>query len=288
MARWWSRVWRRSEISLAILLISAGAALAAPADSWLVAGDNVNLRRGPSTSAEIKRQLSNGQPVVERSRQGEWFEVEIGSMDDLVGWIHQSLLREAAVVKPASRPTSAHQPEITVRKAASLKPPVPFVVPDEDAIIEEMLTYVKRRKKLPKEPVKPRVGQSGREIISPVPIRKPGDQSRVPTELVLASSDVIGIVDPEAMEVFRDSVSYLNNRAWSVAGIKLFSEIEPVGGGVVQVKTTDDWFEVPVIGQKSYLNTLLDRWYSAKDDGGPAGIMLVDAKGDLLMHQTKP
>ena len=151
-----------------------------------------------------------------------------------------------------------------------------------------MLDHVKRRRKLPKEPVAPKVGRSGREIISPVPIRKPGDQSRVPTELVLASSDVQDMIDLEAMEAFRDSVSYLNNRAWSVAGIKLFSEIEPVGGGVVQVKTTDDWFEVPTIGQESYLKTLLDRWSSAKDDGGPAGIMLVNAKGDLLMHQTKP
>jgi len=285
---WWSRDWRRLEIGLALLLLSAGTALATPADSWLVVGDHVNLRRAPTTSAEIKLQLSDGQAVVERNRQGEWFEVEIVGVNGLVGWVHQSLIREKVAVTPASRPASTHRPEITVRKAVSLKPAVPFVAPDEDAIIEEMLTYVKRRKMLPKELIKPQVGQSGREIISPVPIRKPGDQSRVPTELVLASSDIIGIVDPEAMETFRDSVSYLNNRAWSVAGIKLFSEIEPVGGGVVQVKTTDDWFEVPEIGQKSYLNTLLDRWFIAKDDGGPAGIMLVDAKGDLLMHQTKP
>ena len=274
---------------------SAGASLAAPADSWLISGDNVNLRRGPTTSAEIKRQLSDGQPVIERSRQGEWFEVEIIGMDGLLGWIHQSLLREASLAAPASQSAVIRQSTLerdetapVVRKAASLKPKATFVAPDEDAVIEEMLTYVKRRKKLPKDPEKPRVGQSGREIIGPVPIRKPGDQSRVPTELVLASSDVEGIVDAEAMETFRDSVSYLNNRAWSVAGIKLFSEIEPVGGGVVQVKTTDDWFEVPEIGQKSYLNTLLDRWSSAKADGGPAGIMLVDAQGDLLMHQTRP
>ncbi|MGI9491440.1 MAG: SH3 domain-containing protein [Geminicoccaceae bacterium] len=269
--------------------------MAAPADSWQVSGNNVNLRRGPATSAEIKRQLSDGQPVIERRREGEWFEVEIVGADGLLGWIHQSLLREAAVVAPASQPIATRkpaldrqQPELAVRKAASLKPKATLVAPDEDAVIDEMLTYVKRRKKLPKEPEKPRVGQSGREIISPVPIRKPGDQSRVPTELVLASSDVEGIVDAEAMEEFRDSVSYLNNRAWSVAGIKLFSEIEPIGGGVVQVKTTNDWFDVPEIGQKSYLNTLLDRWSSAKADGGPAGIMLVDAEGDLLMHQTRP
>jgi hypothetical protein len=147
---------------------------------------------------------------------------------------------------------------------------------------------VNRRDLLPKDPAEPRASHSGREIISPVPIRNPGDQSRVPTELVLASSPEIAGIDLEAMEQFRESVSYLNSRAWSVAGIKLFSEIEPIGGGVVQVRTTDDWFEVPKIGQASYLNTLVDRWSSAKADGTPAGVMLVDPKGDLLMHQTKP
>lgn len=257
-------------------------------DPWRVSGDNVNLRRGPTTSAEIKLQLSNGAQVIERNQQGDWYQVEILKRDRLTGWIHKSLLRSDLAVEPASKPPSDYQPELVVRKAVVVKPTPPFIAPDQDAIIQQMLDHVKRQRKLPKEPVEPRVGQSGREIISPVPIRKPGDQSRVPTELVLASSDVQGMVDLEAMEDFRDSVSYLNNRAWSVAGIKLFSEIEPVGGGVVQVKTTEDWFEVPTIGQESYLKTLLDRWSSAKDDGRPAGIMLVDAKGDLLMHQTKP
>ncbi|MDH3661227.1 MAG: hypothetical protein OEU92_14570, partial [Alphaproteobacteria bacterium] len=157
-----------------------------------------------------------------------------------------------------------------------------------EAVLEQMRGYVQRREQLPKDPAPPRVRHSGREIISPVPIRKPGDQSRVPTELVFASSPEIAGIDFEAMEHFRESVSYLNSRAWSVAGIKLFSEIEPIGGGVVQVKTTDDWFEVPTIGQTSYLNTLVDRWSSAKADGAPAGVMLVDPKGELLMHQSKP
>ena len=226
--------------------------------------------------------------MIERQQQGDWYQVEILQRNGMTGWVHKSLLQSDLAIEPAAKPPSQHQPEVTVRKAVVAKATPTWVAPDQDVIIQQMLDHVKRRRKLPKEPVAPKVGRSGREIISPVPIRKPGDQSRVPTELVLASSDVQDMIDLEAMEAFRDSVSYLNNRAWSVAGIKLFSEIEPVGGGVVQVKTTDDWFEVPTIGQESYLKTLLDRWSSAKDDGGPAGIMLVNAKGDLLMHQTKP
>lgn len=285
---WWSRVGRWSQIGLSLLLLSGETVLAASGDPWRIAGDHVNLRRAPTTSAEIKLQLNRDIQVIERSRQDDWYQVEIIGRVSVLGWVHQSLLRSDRSIEPAVGTPSNDQPELAVRKALSVKPRKPFIAPDEEAIIDEMLNYVKRRKKLPKEPITPRVGQSGREIIGPVPIRKPGDQSRVPTELVLASSGVLDISDPEAMETFRDSVSYLNNRAWSVAGIKLFSEIEPIGGGVVQVKTTNDWYEVPTIGQKSYLNTLLDRWSSAKADGGPAGIMLVDAAGELLMHQTKP
>ncbi len=284
----WSHVRQWPQIGLLLLLVSGETALAAPGDPWRIAGDHVNLRREPTTAAEIKLQLGDGVQVIERARRDDWYQVEIIDRDGVTGWVHSSLLRGEVTVTPAAKPAVTHQPDLAVRKAAVTRPAVPFIAPDEGVIIDEMLNHVKRRKKLPREPDMPTTKHSGREIIGPVPIRKPGDQSRVPTELMMASSDAEGIVDLEAMEAFRDSVSYLNNRAWSVAGIKLFSEIEPIGGGVVQVKTTDDWFEVPKIGQKSYMKTLLDRWSSAKADGGPAGIMLVDTKGDLLMHQTKP
>lgn len=284
-----SFIWQGLAAGLLILLIPGGIAVAESGDPWVISGNHVNLRRGPTTSSEIKQQLSDGAQVIERNQQDDWYQVEILKRDGLTGWVHRSLLRRDLDVVPAARPSPEHQPELSVVKAVARKPPAPFIRADEDDIIREMLDHVKRRRKLPSEPTQPaRIGQSGREIIGPVPIRKPGDQSRVPTELVLASSDVNGLVDLEAMETFRDSVSYLNNRAWSVAGIELFSEIEPIGGGIVQVKTTDEWFEVPTIGQQSYLKTLLDRWSSAKADGGPAGIMLVNTKGDLLMHQTKP
>lgn len=286
--------------------LSFSLALAEPGDRWSIAGDNVNLRRGPGAGHEIKRQLSREQRVIERGREAEWRHVEVPGEEGLLGWVHRSLLavdpigpgKAPEATSSATAPDPEPRTPVAVRNAFQGKPSLediknPITEPvaesaESDALLNEMSTYVKRRDKLPKDPTPPRVGQSGREIISPVPIRNPGDQSRVPTELVLASSPEIAGIDIEAMEHFRDSVSYLNSRAWSVAGIKLFSEIEPVGGGIVQVKTTDDWFEVPKIGQTSYLNTLVDRWSSAKADGAPAGVMLVDPKGDLLMHQTKP
>lgn len=284
---------RWSLMILLMLLVSSEAARAKPGDSWRIAGDHVNLRRGPTTDAEIKRRLDDGHEVIERARNGEWYEVEVTGFEGLLGWVHHTLLRGS---RPTSLPTPppepasapAPTPDVEVREAFKEKLPPRMPPDDDEAVLDQMRDYVIRREKLPKEPTKPKAGRSGRVIISPVPIRKPGDQSRIPTELVLASSEESTGIDPDAIEIFRDSVSYLNSRAWTVAGIELFSEIEPVGGGVVQVKTTNEWFEVPKIGQASYLNTLLDRWASAKADGAPAGVMLVDPKGDLLMHQTKP
>jgi hypothetical protein len=293
---------------LLVMVWITESAVAASGDLWTIDGDNVNLRRGPSTIDEIKRQLRRGQTVVERERNGDWRHVEVLGADGLLGWIHQSLLRqEQAKIEPG---VGTVAPEIAPKVPAEIEPdlaakaPVEIKkafqekaspnslpikdLPKEQDVLEEMREFVERRDKLPRDPARPRVGHSGREILSPVPIRKPGDQSRVPTELVLASSPEVAGIDVEAMEHFRDSVSYLNTRAWSVAGIKLFSEIEPIGGGVVQVKTTSEWFDVPEIGQASYLNTLVDRWASAKADGAPAGVMLVDPKGDLLMHKSKP
>ncbi|MEM7044439.1 MAG: SH3 domain-containing protein, partial [Pseudomonadota bacterium] len=248
--------------------------MSASNDLWTIAGDNVNLRRGPGTAHEIKRQLKRDQRVIEHDREGDWHHVQVVGIDGLLGWVHRDLLapdvREAAAVAEVGPKAAAPEPSspdpspkspVAVRNAfkdkEAPKAEATTDAPNPEDVLEEMRGYVQRREKLPKDPAEPRVGHSGREIISPVPIRNPGDQSRLPTELVLASSPEVAGIDVEAMEHFRDSVSYLNSRAWSVAGIKLFSEIEPIGGGVVQVKTTEDWFEVPKIGQTSYLNTLV-------------------------------
>lgn len=306
-------------IFLVTVPLTASLAVAEPGDRWNVAGDNVNLRRGPGPGHEIKLQLNWPQRVIERGREDEWRHVEVVGADGLLGWVHQSLLKpnlenEVAIqttplpsaIPLPPEPDPDHRPKTSIsvlnafkaspsfdagssfEKSALHGPGADVQTTDPLGLLNDMSDYVKRREKLPKDPSQPRTGQSGREIISPVPIRNPGDQGRIPTELVLASSPEVVGVDVEAMETFRDSVSYLNSRAWSVAGIKLFAEIEPIGGGVVQVKTTEEWFDVPKIGQSSYLNTLVDRWSMAKADGAPAGVMLVDPKGDLLMHQTKP
>jgi hypothetical protein len=87
---------------------------------------------------------------------------------------------------------------------------------------------------------------------------------------------------------FRQSVEYLNSRAVSVAGVDLFTTVEPAGDGVVQVAATDAWSTIPPAGQQSYANTLLDRWAAARGAGGPVSVQIVDPEGEVLLERTRP
>jgi hypothetical protein len=99
-----------------------------------------------------------------------------------------------------------------------------------------------------------------------------------------AASDV----DPADLQRFRESVDYLNSRALAVAGVELFAEVEPLGGGAVQVVTTEAWAGIPPAGQLSYANTLLDRWAAATRGTGEVRVQIVDEGGQVLMEEAKP
>ena len=75
--------------------------------------------------------------------------------------------------------------------------------------------------------------------------------------------------EPAAVKSFRDTVAELNERAVSVAGINLFSDVRSTGGGGVQVLATETWASVPEAGQSSYMNALFDRWQSVANGLGP-------------------
>ena len=95
-------------------------------------------------------------------------------------------------------------------------------------------------------------------------------------------------VDAMDLQRFRDSVAYLNSRSMSVGGFELFTEVEPLGGGAVQVGASDGWASIPPAGQRSYASTLLDRWAAAT--GRPDGIkvQIVDDSGQVIMEESKP
>jgi hypothetical protein len=95
-------------------------------------------------------------------------------------------------------------------------------------------------------------------------------------------------IDPANLQRFRDSVDYLNSRALAVAGADLFTEVEPLGGGAVRVGATEAWASMPPAGQRSYANTLLDRWAAALGRTGQVKVRIVDAAGQVLMEESKP
>lgn len=95
-------------------------------------------------------------------------------------------------------------------------------------------------------------------------------------------------IDPVDLQRFRDSVAYLNSRSMSVGGFELFTEVEPLGGGAVQVGATDAWASIPPAGQLSYANTLLDRWAAATGRSDQVKVQIVDHSGQVLMEESKP
>jgi uncharacterized protein YgiM (DUF1202 family) len=94
--------------------------------------------------------------------------------------------------------------------------------------------------------------------------------------------------DLAGVQQFRASVDYLNKRALQVAGVDLFTGVEPAGGGAVRVSTTDAWNTMPPAGQRSYLNTLVDRWMAAKGGSAPGSVQIVDPSGNVVMEKAGP
>ena len=85
---------------------------------------------------------------------------------------------------------------------------------------------------------------------------------------------------------FNANIAYLNRRALDAAGADLFSGIEAAGDGVVNVSTTPAWAKIPVAGQRSYLNSLLDLWIVAQEGSGPAVVRIVDPNGRVLLEKS--
>jgi hypothetical protein len=87
---------------------------------------------------------------------------------------------------------------------------------------------------------------------------------------------------------FRETVSYLNERAAALAGAELFAEVRPGPEGAMRVFATETWSGLPPGGRQSYANTLVDRWAAAKESAGPAVLQIVDPSGEVVMEKTRP
>ncbi len=243
---------RLGRLAFAGLMLFGGAAWAATGDALVVTGDGVNVRYGPGTDAGVKMRIYRNQQVIELERQGDWVRAEIAGTGGEEGWIHGSLL-EPPGGAPAAAPAVAAAPE-----PAPAPAPAPETAtapsPEPQAPANEMAAV---------EPSVPEPAATPEPAVGPA-------------------------LDLPGLEQFRESVDYLNSRAQAVAGVELFTGVEARSEDVVQVTATDAWSTIPPAGQRSYLNTLVDRWAAAKGDGGAASVQIVDADGHVVMERTGP
>jgi hypothetical protein len=95
-------------------------------------------------------------------------------------------------------------------------------------------------------------------------------------------------VDVVDMQRFRDSVAYLNSRSMLVGGSELFTQVESLGGGAVQVGASDAWASIPPAGQRSYASALLDRWAAATGRSERVKVQIVDDGGQVILEESRP
>ena len=232
----------------------AGMTSAAEGDLWAVDRQNVNIRSGPSTSTDILMTINPGEKIVEIASKGEWFFMEFPDRNKR-GWIFGPLLTEPGTSQAATTPAPSPAP------AVSSIPTTPVAENTETPAIAET---------------------PARTAVTEAANNQPAAQPEAVTQTAAVSvSD-----EPAAVKSFRDTVSELNDRAVSVAGINLFDDVRSTGGGGVQVLATETWARVPEAGQSSYMNALFDRWQSVANGLGPLSLQIVDPNGQVMMERS--
>jgi Bacterial SH3 domain len=248
---------RRVALAIACSLLSC-AALGATGDVLTVLGDRVNVRSGPGTDSGVVMQVSRNQRLVEIGRQGDWVHVEINGAGGATGWIHESLVAapHRETLAPPSAPDSSADQATMAPEAADAPT---SAQPPED------------------------LGDAS--VASPESLETAAAPPRATEALAPGAPADIKAVD---LQRFRDSVAYLNSRSESLAGIDLFSAVEPLGGGTVRVGATDAWASIPPAAQRSYANALLERWAAATGRTDQVKLQIVDESGQVLMEESKP
>jgi uncharacterized protein YgiM (DUF1202 family) len=80
---------------LAAGALATTAAVAAPGDTYRVTGERVNLRAGPSDSANVRGQVLSGEQLLELRRDGSWYGVRVLRTGE-EGWIFGDLIEPTA------------------------------------------------------------------------------------------------------------------------------------------------------------------------------------------------
>ena len=257
---------RRMALAFACTLLLSGQALGAVGDVLTVIGDRVNVRAGPGTESEIRMQVSRNQRLVEIEREGDWVRAQISGTGGADGWVHGSL-----VAPPDGEPVAPAAPRQGLADEAAT-PPLQAPEDATDAAAAEPEGPAGAAA-LPSAPL----GTAG--------VTAPGTEAPRTEAIAPGAAAEIDAVD---LQRFRDSVAYLNDRSKLVAGVDLFTEVEPLGGGAVQVGATDAWADVPPAGQRSYASALLERWAAATGRADQLTVQIVDQGGQVIMEESKP
>lgn len=247
-------------VLVGITIWPAGQTSAAEGDLLAVSKQNVNIRSGPSTNTDVLMTINPGETIVEIASKGEWFFVEFPDRNKR-GWIFGPLLTPSDGSQAAAATTTAATP------APSPAPETP-AAPKASAVESAQTTTIA------KAPAQAAVA----EVVDAQPAAQP--------EAVTQTAAVSVSDEPAAVKSFRDTVSELNDRAVSVAGIDLFNDVRSTGGGGVQVLATETWARVPEAGQSSYMNALFDRWQSVANGLGPLSLQIVDPDGQVMMERS--
>lgn len=259
---------RLASVACAVALLAAASAFGASGDPLVVTGDGVNVRLGPGTDNRIVMRVYRNQEAVEIARDGEWVRVEIADSGGQEGWIHGSLLAPGQAA-----PTATVQ--APVRAPSAVQPAAEPAQREGDAAVAEAA---------------PRADLPDREATALPDQDAAAGRAEVQADLV--DSPVEPAAGPAVARAevnrFKESVSYLNSRALQVAGVDLFTEVEAVDQQTVAVGITDAWQTVPPAGQRSYLNTLVDRWSAANGGESPVNVRIIGPEGEVLVEQSGP
>lgn len=260
-------------------LAAATTALAAQGDALLVTGSNVNVRAGPTTDAGILARVGIDEPATELRRLGDWVEVALPAQD-VLGWIHVSLL--APVPAPAAGPASETVPAPAAGPAPETLPapaagPAPEAMPEPVPADTRPLTVAAMHRA---------------DAATAAP---PATEAAEPATPAVTTAAVSSAAPPDAASApttalghFRSDVEHFNNRAVAAAGVDLFTGVEPLGEGGVQVVTTEAWAIMSQPGQQSYLNALFGRWQAATGSTQGLRLEIVDSTGALMMERSAP
>jgi len=128
---------------------------------------------------------------------------------------------------------------------------------------------------------------------APAPTRSDSASEAVAIDAGTGDVAAVDALDGEepvgtALSRFRREVEYFNDRAVAAAGVDLFTGVEPLGEGGVQVVTTEAWATMPAPGQQNYLNALFARWRAAAGADQALRLEIVDPSGALMVEKSGP